>query len=191
MAAVRASSSKSYFALLDLPESYSLDAAELERRYREKSRHWHPDRFSRAPASERAAVLTRATELNAAYRTLRSDGKRAEYLLKLYGVDLADESKKPALAPGFLAEILELREALADARVEGNSAQLADIKKTVQAELAKLASRLHDGFARLLAADPAALSEVTELCYVQRYYQRFADDIAEFEETAAGHLAVL
>ena len=128
MAAVRASSSKSYFALLDLPESYSLDAAELERRYREKSRHWHPDRFSRAPASERAAVLQRATELNEAYRTLRSDGKRAEYLLKLYGVDLADESKKPALDPGFLAEILELREALADARVEGNSAQLADIK---------------------------------------------------------------
>ena len=115
---MRASSSKSYFALLDLPESYVLDAAELERRYREKSRNWHPDRFSRAPLSERAAVLQRATELNEAYRTLRSDGKRAEYLLKLYGVDLGDESKKPALDPGFLAEVLELREELADARVE-------------------------------------------------------------------------
>lgn len=191
MAAVRASSSKSYFALLDLPESYSLDVADLERRYRDKSRHWHPDRFSRAPASERAAVLERATALNEAYRTLRSDGKRAEYLLKLHGVDLSDESKKPALDPGFLAEILELRETLADARVEGDKARLASIKSSVEAEQAQLANRLRDGFSRLQAGDPAALSEVTELCYVQRYYQRFADDIAEFEEAASSHAAVL
>ncbi len=191
MVAVRASSSKSYFALLDLPESYDLDAAELERRYREKSRHWHPDRFSRAPGSERAAVLQRATELNEAYRTLRSDGKRAEYLIKLYGVDLADESKKPALDPGFLGEVLELREELADARVEGDSERLGRIKAQVQAQQQELASRLREGFARLQAGDPAALAEVTALCYAQRYYQRFADDIAEFEEATASHSAVL
>ena len=191
MAAVRASSSKSYFALLELPEYFALDPTELERRYREKSRHWHPDRFSRAPASERAAVLQRATELNEAYRTLRSDGKRAEYLLKLHGVDVSDETKKPALDPRFLAEILELREELADARVEADTARLAAIKASIEAERQKLAVKLANGFGRLEQQDPAALPELTEIVFLQRYYQRFADDIAEFEESQAGRTSVL
>jgi molecular chaperone HscB len=191
VAAVRASSSKSYFALLELPEHFALDPSELERRYREKSRHWHPDRFSRAPASERAAVLQRATELNEAYRTLRSDGKRAEYLLKLHGVDVSDETKKPALDPMFLAEILELREELADARVEADTARLASIKARIDAERHQLAVKLTDGFRRLEQQDPAALSELTEIVFLQRYYQRFVDDIAEFEESQASRTAVL
>ncbi len=191
MAAVRASSSKSYFALLDLPERFAIDPAELERRYREKSRHWHPDRFSRAPVSERAQVLQRATELNEAYRTLRSDGKRAEYVLRLHGVDVRDESNKPALDPAFLGEILELREELADARVEEDVARLQAIKSRIDAERQQIGTQLAAGFARLEQQDPTALAELTKLCFVQRYYQRFADDIAEHEEAQAGATAVL
>lgn len=191
MAAVRASSSKTYFSLLDLPLRFSVDLADLEQRYREKSRNWHPDRFSRAPASERAAVLLRATELNEAYRTLRSDSKRAEYLLKLHGVDVSDESKKPALDPTFLSDILELREELADARVERDNEKLASIKHRIASEQKQLSERLYAGFVRLEQEDPAALSELTETVFVQRYYQRFADDIAEYEEAQAGSNAVL
>lgn len=191
MVAVTASSSKTYFSLLELPQQFAVDVTDLERRYREKSRNWHPDRFSRAPASERAAVLQRATELNAAYRTLRSDGKRAEYLLKLHGIDVSDESKRPTLDPAFLGEILELREELADARVEEDSIRMASIKARIEAERHKLAKRLHEGFARLEQHDPAALAELTEIVFVQRYYQRFADDIAEHEEKQADHTAVL
>ncbi len=191
MVAVTASSSKTYFSLLDLPQQFAVDAVELERRYREKSRNWHPDRFGRAPASERAAVLQRATELNEAYRTLRSDGKRAEYLLKLHGMDVSDESNNPTLDPEFLGEILELREELADARVEADTVRLASIKSRIEAERHKLAERLHAGFVRLEMHDPAALAELTEIVFVQRYYQRFADDISEYEETLAGRTAVL
>ena len=43
-------SERTHFDLFELPQCYALDADELERRYRERSRHWHPDRFSRAPA---------------------------------------------------------------------------------------------------------------------------------------------
>ena len=191
MAAVRASSSKTYFSLLDLPARFSVDLADLEQRYREKSRNWHPDRFSRAPASERAAVLQRATELNEAYRTLRSDSKRAAYLLKLHGIDVSDERQKPALDPAFLGEILELREELADARVERDDAKLSSIKRRIESEQQQLSERLHAGFVRLEQEDPAALSELTETVFVQRYYQRFADDIAEYEEAQAGHKTVL
>jgi len=71
---------RNHFEVFELPVRYALDRAQLEERYRERSRHWHPDRFSRAPAAERAAVLARATDLNEAYRVLRSDARRAQYL---------------------------------------------------------------------------------------------------------------
>ena len=43
------SPARTHFELFELPQRYALDPGELEERYRERSRHWHPDRFSRAP----------------------------------------------------------------------------------------------------------------------------------------------
>ena len=123
-----------HFELFELPQRYALDLALLEERYRERSRHWHPDRFSRAPAAERVAVLARATDLNEAYRVLRSEARRAQYLLKLHGVDVAKEGPNNSLAvdPEFLGAILELREELVEARVEHDAARLAALSKTVR-----------------------------------------------------------
>lgn len=191
MAAVKASSSNSFFALFDLPERFRLDAAELETRYREKSRRWHPDRFSRAPASERAEVLQRATMLNEAYRTLRSDGKRAEYLLKLRGAELGEDAPKTALDPDFLMQILEWREELSDAVAERDVAKIAALKKIVESAHAQLAQQMADGFEQLEHGDATAISQLTTLYYMQRYYQRFSDEILVAEDTTAPRSAVL
>jgi molecular chaperone HscB len=176
-----------HFDVFELPRSYSLDPQELERRYRERSRVWHPDRFSRAPASERAAVLQRATDLNEAYRVLRSDTRRAEYLLKLAGVDVNQEAPggQPALDPAFLASVLELREELMEARAEEDAARLARIEKQVHDELAEIKQRLSAGFARLESGDSGGRSALPDLVHAvltQRYYQRFLDDIAAHAE---------
>ena len=66
----------------------------------------------------------RNTELNDAYKVLQDDVKRAEYLLKLEGVDIGEEkpqsttgaTKQLVVDPKLLMEIMELREALAEAR---------------------------------------------------------------------------
>lgn len=176
-----------HFDVLELPRSYALDPHELERRYRERSRQWHPDRFSRAPASERAAVLQRATSLNEAYRVLRSDARRAEYLLKLAGVDLTKEGpgNQPALDLEFLASVLELREELLEARMEHDSARLGRITAQVQGEMAALKQRLEDGFVRLERGETGALPGLTQAVLTQRYYQRFLEDIAAYDEEQA------
>jgi len=176
-----------HFELFGLPARYALDPGELERRYREASRHWHPDRFSRAPASERAVVLSRATDLNQAYRVLKSDARRAEYLLKLHGVDIASEEpgKQPAMSPAFLAEVMELREELLEAGAERDTARLFRLRKTVEKCMAERQAELFAGFARLEAGDKSALPALTKAVLEARYHRRFLDEIEALEEREA------
>lgn len=186
----------SHFALFELPVSYALDRAQLEERYRERSRHWHPDRFSRAPAAERAAVLARATDLNEAYRVLRSDARRAQYLLQLHGIDVTKEGpgNKLAVEPAFLMAILELREELVEARQTHNAAQLAKLAATVKARMDELERTLASGFAKLEGATEGPrraelLGQLTQAVLAQRYYQRFCDELAEYHEAQAERAA--
>jgi molecular chaperone HscB len=176
-----------FFDLFGLPVRFALSQGELEHKYREASRHWHPDRWSRAPAVERAAVLSRATDLNQAYRVLKSDARRAEYLLQLRGVNVASEEpgKQPAMPPEFLHEILELREELLEARAEADAARLASLKKTVQAHAAEIGQGLSDGFSRLEAGDASALAELVMSLLKLRYYQRFLDELEATAEALA------
>ena len=179
------SEARTHFDVFELPPRYALDAAELERRYREQSRQWHPDRFGRAPASERAQVLQRATDLNEAYRVLKSDTRRAEYLLKLHGVDVTKESpdNKLPVDPAFLMEILELREELLEARHEKNTAKLRQLSARVATEMTSLGGQVAAGFAQLeTATQPSTLAALTQALLARRYFQRFADDIAAYEE---------
>ena len=75
---------------------------------------------------ERMEAVVRNTELNDAYKVLKTTVKRAEYLLKLEGVDIGEEkpqsttgaTKQLVVDPKLLIEVMELREALADARGE-------------------------------------------------------------------------
>ena len=71
------------FAALGVPRRFTQDAAEPERRFRERARAFHPDRFARAPARERRIALERSARLNEAHRTLVPPRRRAGYLLQL------------------------------------------------------------------------------------------------------------
>lgn len=192
------SATETYFDLFGLPARYAIDLGQLEERYREKSRRWHPDRYAGAPAAERAQVLARATDLNQAYRTLRSDARRAEYLLRLAGIDVAAEGPENKLRvdPAFLADIMELREELLEAQMSGDAARLAALSAQVRKALTASKQELVADFAKLEsqpAPGPereAALVAVTRTVLCLRYYQRFVDDLdaaaeAELEGQAA------
>ena len=115
-----------YFSFFGLPRRLGLDPRDLEQRFRELSRKFHPDYFYNAPPAERLASLERSSYLNDAYRTLRNPVARLEHLLAIEGLPPAksDEGSvkvPPALLEEVFAlneeldEIRELREAGADA----------------------------------------------------------------------------
>ncbi len=185
--------SSDYFDLLDLPARFVLDREVLEARYRELSQKWHPDRHGRAPAAERAEMLQRATDLNEAYRTLKSESKRAEYLLKLRGIDVGAEvpDRRVVADPAFLGEIMELREELSAAlhqakTAAGDGGKVRALDDDVQKRMAVLRGSITGAFERLESTgDREALQEISKDLVAQRYYQRFRDEIEAYEEARA------
>src|SRR5690242_9967807 len=82
-----------YFAFFDLPVKLGIDVTALEKRFYAMSRRLHPDRFASRPAEEQEAALAKSSLLNDAYRTLKDPIPRTQYLLKLEGVEMEEQSK--------------------------------------------------------------------------------------------------
>jgi molecular chaperone HscB len=84
---------ETYFEIFSLPTKLVIDLPALEKSFYALSRKLHPDRFASRPAAEQAAALAESSQLNDAYRTLKDPVTRTEYLLKLEGIDLEEQSK--------------------------------------------------------------------------------------------------
>ena len=112
-----------YFSVFELPRKLAVDGKELERAFYRKSRAVHPDRFARASAEKQQWSLEQTSLLNDAYRALKDPIVRTEYLLRLEGVTLAEDSsgsdrqEKKQAPPELLAEVFELNMQLEEMRM--------------------------------------------------------------------------
>ncbi len=93
-----------YFDAFDLEPALSLDAEDLKKRFYERSRQWHPDKFSRASIAEQEKALEMTAVLNDAFRTLRDPVARAEYFLKEKGFELSKDAPAGVARRSFRAE---------------------------------------------------------------------------------------
>ena len=116
-----------YFEVFGLPRKLSLDLQELQRRFYDLSRRHHPDFHQTADALAQAASLEASALVNRAYRTLRDPLARVEYVIALEeGREVREEtSAKPKPPVDLLAEMLEVQEALQEAKSEGLTAEAA------------------------------------------------------------------
>lgn len=118
-----------YFEFFSLPRKLTIDVPALEKSFYAQSRRLHPDRFAAKPIEEQEAALAQASLLNDAYRTLKDPIARTEYLLKLEGVELEEQSqratesakaagtqKKQLIPPELLEEVFELNMQLQEMR---------------------------------------------------------------------------
>ena len=143
----------------------SLDAEDLKKRFYERSRQWHPDRFSRASAAEQEKALEMTAVLNDAFRTLRDPVARAEYFLKENGVELSKEAP-----PELLEEVFELNMALEELREGDESArpQLMEARDRFVA--------MRDSIDQSLTAT-TDLEEVRALLNRRRYIKNLIRDV--------------
>jgi molecular chaperone HscB len=120
-----------YFTFFGLPRKLDLDVAALEKDFYELSRKLHPDLSVRAGSQEQEWSLQQSSLLNDAYRTLKDPIKRTQYLLKLEGVELEEQSKsateqarssgqakKQIVPPDLLEEVFELNLHLEELRTQ-------------------------------------------------------------------------
>lgn len=120
-----------YFTFFGLPRKLNLDVPSLEREFYQLSRKLHPDLYSVADPREQEWSLEQSSLLNDAYRTLKDAIKRTEYLLRLEGVELEEQSKsatdqaratgqvkKQVVPPDLLEEVFDLNMQLEELRMQ-------------------------------------------------------------------------
>lgn len=161
-----------YFELLGLVRRWRVDRSALERNYLERSSASHPDNFVGQGAAAQRTAMEVSSRINAAYRVLRDPIARAEYLVKLGGIDLDSSDPKtgsPQPSQSFLIQMIELRERLAE-----------DDTDAIRDEIEARAEQALDESVAALERDdiPAA----ARLLVARRYYQRFLDEVADRAE---------
>jgi molecular chaperone HscB len=115
-----------FYEALGVEPRLTLDPDDLKKRFYERSRQWHPDRFGRASAPEQQKALEMTAVLNDAFRTLRDPVTRAGYFLEENRIAA---SKQPP--PELLEEVFEMNMALEELRAGDESVrpQLVDARK--------------------------------------------------------------
>ena len=139
-----------YFTFFGLPYRLNLDTKRLERDFYDLSRHLHPDINAGGSGPEQEWSLEKSSQLNDAYRTLKDPITRTEYLLRLQGVELEEQSqaateearrtgmaKKQVVPPDLLEEVFELNMQLEELRMnkkmgEDDRNLVQDVQKTEQ-----------------------------------------------------------
>jgi molecular chaperone HscB len=153
-----------YFTFFGLPYKLNLDIAILEREFYALSRHLHPDINAIRTPAEQEWSLQQSSSLNDAYRTLKDPISRTEYLMRLQGVRLEEQSttateearrtgkaKRQVVPPDLLEQVFELNMQLEEARMNKNMGEpdrnlefeLQDTKKQLRAKHEAMLEELH------------------------------------------------
>lgn len=183
--------SQDYFQVMGIERGFHIDLANLEKRYKSLTKVLHPDRFARAGAEARRASLERTVQLNDAWRTLNDPVRRAEYLLALSGIYLGEHGRPipgnqtapPVSQPApqsLLMEIMELQEALAEAKAAKAEDKIKALLDTVNKRLEEVMSSIADEFSQ----PTPRYSDLANQLMTVRYYRRF------LEEAQAHHQSV-
>ncbi len=180
-----------YFTFFGFPRKLNLDTAELEKEFYALSRRLHPDVFGQAEARERAWSLEQSSMLNDAYRTLKDPIKRTEYLLRLEGVEMEEQSKqatekaratgelkKQVVPPDLLEEVFELNLHLEELRAQK---KVGEDDPALLEEIGKAKLSLDEKYSVLLS----------ELKTEWSRWDATVDDKSESSENAAGRRKIL
>jgi molecular chaperone HscB len=170
---------QTHFELFGLPQTYALDRDRLDTAYRELQNAVHPDRFAAQPETDQRLAMQWATQVNEAYQTLKHPVNRGVYLLKLQGIDALD-ANNTKMAPAFLMQQMEWREAIDEARagremdaLDALSNDLRATHRRIEAQLVELIDSARD----FMAASEA----VRQLRFMDKLIAEIGDVYEELE----------
>ena len=129
-----------YFTCLGLPRRLTIDQHQLETKFYELSRVFHPDFYQNKSEAEQTISLGNSAMLNTAYRTLRDPIERAEYLLGLEAGAVKEIRNSPPA--DLFEEILELQDTLNEYRTADRTSEAeATLRAKIQSERSTLEQR--------------------------------------------------
>jgi molecular chaperone HscB len=98
---------KNFFEIFSLPQIFAIDISELEKKYLDFQREFHPDKSS-------SDDISKSISINCAYKILSDDFLRACYILQLKGIDILHDEKALKVDFATLEEAMELQEKISE-----------------------------------------------------------------------------
>ncbi len=175
---------RNFYDFFGVERKLTLDDAQLQKRFYELSRQWHPDKFIRKSAAEQDEALQATSLLNDGYRTLRDPIKRAEYLLTEEGFPIGEQRSKD-VPPELLEEVFELNMALEELKggdqqarpqLESTRANFTGMRAGTDGELERL-FRKYDASVVESETAKQALHEVRGVLNRRRYIENLIRDV--------------
>lgn len=167
---------RNYFELFGLSESFEIDQQALAEKYRSLQSALHPDRFVNKTDQERRVSAQSAAFVNEAYATLKSDLKRAHYLLKLKDVEFNPDTETSSDTE-FLVRQMELHERIEEIDDTDESiTALDDLAQELKQQQAQLISQ----FSGQYAEDD--LTHAKDTALKLQFYERLNNQVRKKQE---------
>jgi len=168
-----------YFDFYGLPETFSLNDADVKKKFYQLSKQYHPDFYANEDEAKQQEILELSTLNNKAYQTLANPAKRLEYILRLH--NLVSEGAKPQLPADFLIEMMDINERImeVDSATELGSitAEVLAIEGDMNEELLALTTdyvTLDD------TAKESRLNDIANIYFRQKYLLRIKESLDTF-----------
>ena len=172
--------SQNYFEIFDLPVAFELDLARLNENNRALQKQYHPDRVTTQDEAESRRAMQLTSLINQAFDTLKSPIARAQYLLKLKGVDMESDTDT-SMDGAFLMEQMEFREAIAEVRDQDDP---LDVLDRMAKDLKQTMKQLEQQFSTSYAEDSLeqARDAVRKMQFIIKAQQEVKDISEQLED---------
>ncbi|KAJ4287349.1 molecular chaperone [Kalmusia sp. IMI 367209] len=121
---------------------FTVDTTALKREFLQLQARAHPDLH---PPENKTKAQALSARINEAYKTLQNPLLRAQYLLSLRGIEVAEDETAKVDDPELLMEVLETRERIEEAESEED---LVDMKQENERRIEESVKLLEGAFER-------------------------------------------
>ncbi|XP_026198696.1 iron-sulfur cluster co-chaperone protein HscB [Anabas testudineus] len=164
----------SYFKIMDCDYTFTLDTNKLQKRYLQLQRSLHPDNFSQKSVKEQEYSESQSALVNKAYKTLLKPLSRGLYMLKLEGMRI-EEGTESGADSYFLMELMEINEALDEARTPEEANKIGrDTKEKLSELTEQIDAALHKGELQ------AAKALLTQMKYYANIEEKVKEKLSKF-----------
>jgi molecular chaperone HscB len=170
-----------YFELYGIVPSMQIDREQIQKKYYQLSRQFHPDHFGLAEEAAREEALQMSSLINEGRRVLQTPILRLAYLLRQLGI--VEEDEKYTLAPDFLMDMMEFNEQLMLLETDGDQTQhqalLNQLNETAENLRMPIQPYLELAQWNLDVLNPGLLKDYY---YKMKYLERIKDNLKAFNQ---------
>lgn len=152
---------KNHFKTFALEENFTIDLDDLEKKYLQFQRQFHPDKSS-------SDDISKSIEINEAYNILSDNFLRACHLLQLKNIDILNDEKAVKVDISTLEKVLELQEKIA---IMNNKSEIEDLYKNINLQFHNLILQAIECF------EDAKINDAAQILIKAKYLKKSLQDL--------------